>query len=160
MNASLSCKARSVWASATSSTPLPVKNWAQDRMRQCQRVSDITRGLSGKPSFRFPRLVHSRSTTLTLLTIHEKQNHNRPLTSVLRSFSPSGHPGEIEQARVGFPHSHQHHSPSTSIGENMKSLLAVMALCLLSTSVLAQAKQTKFDVLIKGGTIYDGTGGS
>ena len=42
----------------------------------------------------------------------------------------------------------------------MKSLLAVMALCLLSTSVLAQAKQTKFDVLIKGGTIYDGTGGS
>src|SRR2546423_15297767 len=43
-------------------------------------------------------------------------------------------------------------------GECMKNLCAVLILVLPLVSIFGQAKQPAFDVIVKDGTIYDGTG--
>lgn len=40
----------------------------------------------------------------------------------------------------------------------MKTLIAVLVLCISLTAVLAQGKQPRFDVIVKGGAIYNGAG--
>jgi len=42
----------------------------------------------------------------------------------------------------------------------MKKLYALLLLLMLSALMLAQPRQTDFDVIIKGGTVYDGAGGA